>query len=210
MALAFVALTARVGMAQTNDNSTITDFSAFQLIPQRNIFNPSRFPNEQVNYRQQNQAPPEFTLVGTMSYRKGMFAFFNGSDTEYQKSVQEGGTIAGFTVKNISMNSVMLLSTNLSTNMMVGQAMQQEGEGWALNDNGMTYSESSGGSSYRENGRYGRGGMDGGRRRRGNYDGSSSNQQTAPAAEAAPAPSSDLNNNDVLKRLMQQRQQQEK
>jgi hypothetical protein len=209
--LASLALTARLGIAQPTDDSIVTDYGTFQLIPQRNIFNPSRYPNEPLNYRPQaSQQVPEFTLVGTMSYRKGMFAFFNGTDPEYQKAVQEGGSIAGFTITNINLTGVLLLSTNTSTNMMVGQAMQQDGDGWMLNDNGMTFSGMSGASSFRsgrEN-REGRGGN--GRRRRGNYDGSSSNEQTAPATEAAPAPSSDLNGNDVLKKLMQQRQQEEK
>ena len=208
--LGALALTARPGFAQSTDNSTTTDYSVFQVIPQRNIFNPNRYPNEPMNTQVRNtQVVPEFTLVGTMSYRKGMFAFFNGTDPGYQKSIPEGGTIAGFTVKNINMNGVALLSTNLSTNMMVGQAMQQEDDGWVLNDNGMSYSGMSGGSSFHE-GRGGGGGRGEFRRRRGNYEGSSSTEQAAPASEAAPTPSSDLNNNDVLKRLMQQRQQQEK
>jgi hypothetical protein len=209
--LATLALTARLGIAQSTDDSATTpatDYSAFQLIPQRNIFNPNRYPNEPVNFHPQaSQQVPEFTLVGTMSYRKGMFAFFNGTDPEYQKAVQEGGTIAGFTITNINLTGVLLLSTNMSTNMMVGQAMEQQGDGWALNDNGMTFSGISGASSFR-GGREGREGN--GRRRRGNYGESNSNEQTAPAIEAAPAPSSDLSGNDVLKKLMQQRQQEEK
>jgi hypothetical protein len=201
--LAALMLTARLGLAQSTDDSTNTDFSAFQVIPQKNIFNPNRYPNEPLNSNPQaSQQVPEFTLVGTMSYRKGMFAFFNGTDPDYQKALQEGGAIAGFTITNISLTGVGLLSTNSSTNLMVGQSMQLVGDTWMLNDNGMTYSGITSASSFRE-------GM-GSRRHRGNREGASSNEQAAPDSEVAPAPSSDLSGNDVLKRLMQQRQQEEK
>ena len=188
--------------AQSSDNAATTDYSSFQVIPQMNIFNPNREPNRPMDYqRAEPQAVPEFTLAGTMSYRKGMFAFFNGTDPEYQKAVQEGGTIAGFTVTNISLNGIQLLSPSMNTNMMVGAAMQQDGTNWDLNNDGVSIVSSM--SSYRDSGA-GRG-----RRNRGGRE--STNDYTAPAAvESAPTPSSDLSGNDVLKRLMQQRQQEEK
>jgi hypothetical protein len=207
--IAAMVLASGSARAQTSDTNTTTDFSAFQVIPQMNIFNPSREPNRPMDYhRTEPQVVPEFTLAGTMSYRKGMFAFFNGTDPEYQEAVQEGGTIAGFTVTNISLAGIQLLSPSMNTNMMVGAAMQKDGTNWDLNNDEVSTMSSP--SSYGDfgGGRVGRGRRNrGGRERMGDYNATS----TAPAAvESAPAPSSDLGGSDVLKRLMQQRQQEEK
>ena len=43
-----------------------------------------------------------------MSYRKGMFAFFNGTSDDYRKALQQGGTIAGYTVAKIDIDGVQL------------------------------------------------------------------------------------------------------
>src|SRR5690348_9065903 len=65
---------ARSTAAGTNSNSSPLDFSAFRLVVDRNIFDPNRAP------RRGPTAPVRtvdaFTLVGTMSYEKGIFAFF--------------------------------------------------------------------------------------------------------------------------------------
>ncbi|HEY1661035.1 MAG TPA: hypothetical protein VGI03_01330 [Verrucomicrobiae bacterium] len=183
-----MALTSGIcGAQSTNDsadNSTITDFSSFQVIPQRNIFDPNRYPRERPNYnrRPRSQGVPTFSLAGTMSYRQGMFAFFNGTDSDYQKAVENGGTIAGFTVTNITMTNVCLLSGGKSISLAVGAAMQQDGNNWDLNNNNVPVMPEATGSD---------------------------NSSTAsPPSVPTPAASTDSNSgNDVLKRLMQQRQQ---
>ncbi len=142
-----------------------------------------------------------------MSYRDGMYAVFNGDDPDYQKMVQAGATIATFTVTNITLSGVELLSGGKSTKILVGQSMLQEGEGWALNDSGgsaMSYSSAPGNFSVERSDR--------GRsfRRRGSSGSDNySPENSAPAATVTPASNTpaDGEQSDVLKRLMQQRAQ---
>ncbi len=187
-AMAALALTAGIcGAQSTNDstdNSTITDFSSFQVIPQKNIFDPNRYPRETQNYhRQRSQGVPTFSLAGTMSYRRGMFAFFNGTDPDYQKAVENGGTIAGFTVTNITMTNACLIAGKKTIALAVGAAMQQDGDNWDLNNNNVPVMPEAAGA-----------------------DASST---ANPPSDQTPAASTDSSGgNDVLKRLMQQRQQQ--
>ena len=72
-----------------------------------------------------------------MSYRKGMFAFFNGTSEDYQKALQQGGKIAGYTVKKITFDGVQLQSSGKTIEMKVGAAMRQEGDGWELSAAGV-------------------------------------------------------------------------
>ena len=50
------------------------------------------------------------TLVGTMTYEKGTFAFFDGSSSEYRKALKRAGIIAGYKLTSIAANSVELAS----------------------------------------------------------------------------------------------------
>jgi hypothetical protein len=173
----------------TNDSSSTTsaDYSDFQVIVQRNIFNPSRFPSYRSGYRPPERGAPTFSLAGTMSYRKGMYAFFSGTSPEYQKALQQGGMIAGYTVTNIDFAGVHLQNAGKEVHMTVGSAMRQEGGGWVLSMPGQwnespvtdTGSESSAATSP------GTG---------------ATSTDTLPSGGAA---------SDVLKRLMELRKQQE-
>jgi hypothetical protein len=46
-----------------------------------------------------------FGLVGTMSYEKGYFAFFDGSSSDYRKATQPSETIADYNVKEVGPNT---------------------------------------------------------------------------------------------------------
>lgn len=178
-------------LAQSTNDSTATDFSSFQIIPQRNIFNPNRYPIRS-GYRPPriiSPGTPTFSLAGTMSYRKGMFAFFSGTSSDYEKALQVGGNIAGFTVTKIDLDGAQLQTTNgKAIAMKVGAAMQQENGGWLLRSPGDWEAPSTTETEI---------------------DNSSPASATTPAASSnsSPSPSPDLGGNDVLKRLMQQRQQ---
>ena len=65
-----------------------------------------------------------------MSYRKGMFAFFDGTSDDYRKAIQKGGTIAGYTVAKIDFDGVQLQSSGKTIEMKVGEAMQRQGDAW--------------------------------------------------------------------------------
>ena len=131
LALSVLAVGLFARAQSTNDSST-TDFSSFQVIVQRNIFDPSRYPRESREPRRRDKGAPTFSLAGTMSYRKGMFAFFNGNSSDYQKAVREGGTIAGYTVVEITFDGVQLKADGKLIDFKVGSAMRQNGSSWEL------------------------------------------------------------------------------
>src|SRR5688572_26430754 len=73
-------------------------FEAFKMLAQKNIFDPNRAAPGQPR-PQVEQAPRRteaFTLVGSIAYEKGEFAFFEGTSPEYRKSVKAGDSIASY------------------------------------------------------------------------------------------------------------------
>ena len=114
------------------------DYSSFQIIADRNIFDPNRYPHTtRSRGRSISPSAPGFSLVGTMSYRKGMLAFFDGNESDYRKVLSLNGTIAGYKVVEITLHGVKLASTNKPVEMKVGAQMRQEGKGeWQLAGSG--------------------------------------------------------------------------
>jgi hypothetical protein len=115
-----------------------------------------------------------------MSYRKGMFAFFNGTSDEYRKALQQDGKIAGYTVGKITFDSVQLQSSGKTIDMEVGAAMRREGNEWVLRQPGDWGDLSASGSA--------------------------AGSETSSETTSTNLPSSG-EQNDVLKRLMEQREQ---
>ena len=124
--------------AQSNDIPGETNYSAFsRFITQRNIFDPNRYPHESHTYQRMVSRPsnsaPAFTLVGTMSYAKGSFAFFSGNGDDFKKILPVSGAIAGYTVTEITLTHAILQGpdkTNLQMN--IGDQLRQENNGWQL------------------------------------------------------------------------------
>ena len=112
------------------------DLQSFAIISERNIFNPNRRGRStRTQDEPEKQIRAEtFSLVGTMSYEKGRFAFFDGSSSEYRKVIEPAGTIADYRVAEITPNQVKLESTNgQSIELKVGSQMKKEEEGpWTL------------------------------------------------------------------------------
>jgi hypothetical protein len=192
--------------AQSNRVPGPTAYAQFsQFITERNIFDPSRFarysPTGQ--YRpptRRNPSAPTFTLVGTMSYEKGMFAFFDGNQFNLRKVLyqSDSNNIAGFTLAEITLAGVKLQTADKKqiVEMKIGQAMRQEGNSWQLAAQG----------GYSGGGNSGFGGLNRG------FDSTSSGESAAASSdtstpEASAAPSPALDGNDVLKKLMQKREQ---
>jgi hypothetical protein len=74
-----------------------------------------------------------FSLVGTMSYEKGTFAFFDGTSAGYRKVLKLADAIAGYKVTNITPNYVKLTSGTNQLELRVGMQMRREDEGeWLL------------------------------------------------------------------------------
>jgi len=191
----FLALAAALAVgpgvfAQSNGVPGPTDYARFSaFITDRNIFDPNRQPHfyssdtHRPTYHRPtlSNATPAVTLVGTMSYEKGLFAFFNGNDSDLKKVLPVTGKIADYTVMNISTKGVTLASTNQSQplELTIGDGLRQENGKWEFAAAG----ELSAAASSTET------------------TSSSSSENSTPAT-----PASTSAPNDVLKRLMELRE----
>lgn len=160
-----------------------TDFAAFRILTERNIFNAKRSGRTRSNRREGARTPPVevLSLVGTLTHEHGRFAFFDGSRSDYRRVVEPDGLVAGFKVADITDHSVRLLVGTNCTELRVGMQLRRpENESWkvlALGE-GTDYVASPASSTS---------------------DGSSTSSGTGETrAEGAVS--------DVLKRLMQQRE----
>jgi hypothetical protein len=118
--------------AQETNHVGQADFSAFRAISEKNIFNLNRTARRR-GRNQTRQANDAFYLVGTMSYEKGTFAFFDGTGSEYRKILQKAGAIAGYQVMEITPTSVKLETGGKQVTMKVGTQMHHEDQGgWQL------------------------------------------------------------------------------
>ena len=187
--LALLALTGGVWAgAQSNGVPGPTDYPAFsRFVTDRNIFDPNRQPHYTATrtrvytHTRVSASAPAFTLVGTMSYQKGYFAFFSGNSDELKKVLPVAGHIADYKVTQIVQGRARLEATNQAEKLelKVGDVVRQENGKWALAGSGELPAGSSSPAAEP-------GGAAGGE---------------TPAAAPSPA----LGQNDVLKRLMELR-----
>jgi hypothetical protein len=119
---------------QSTNSSLRPDYSAFKIVNERNIFNPHRYArSSRVRETRPTSKADSFALVGTMSYEKGAFAFFDGSKSEFRKVVKPAEAIAGYTVTDIAPNSVRLAAGTNEIELKIGNQMRREEEGeWRL------------------------------------------------------------------------------
>src|SRR5437588_6858973 len=123
--------------ASTNTPASL-DYSSFKIITDRNIFNAKR---------SSIYKPPtpgatipaarieSFALLGTMSYEKGPFAFFDGTSSDYRKVIKADDTIAGFKVVDVQPAYVKLTSGTNQMLLLVGKQLQRENGGpWQIAD----------------------------------------------------------------------------
>ncbi|MGA3284979.1 MAG: hypothetical protein ABSD57_11045, partial [Verrucomicrobiota bacterium] len=83
-----------------------TDFAAFQIVAQRNIFDPNRVPHSRSNSTHAAaRVVDSFSFLGTMSYEKGNFAFFDGNSPDFRKVLELDGDIAGFKLTTLAPKS---------------------------------------------------------------------------------------------------------
>jgi hypothetical protein len=68
-----------------------------------------------------------------MSYEKGQFAFFSGNNEDLKKILVQDGSIAGYTVMEISPTQVILQTGDKKKlTMKIGDLMRQESGHWEL------------------------------------------------------------------------------
>jgi hypothetical protein len=169
----------------TNAVSAGLDYSAFRLIVDRNIFDPNRFPH--APGRSGPRLPPKsfdsLTLVGTMNYEKGSFAFFDGTSSDYRKALKLSDVIAGYKVTNIAPDSVTLLAGTNTLQLKVGNQLRREEDGpWMVSGQAGSYAAAPSSAS------------------------TSTNSVAASATPSSDAASSGAES-DIIKKLMQRRAQ---
>ena len=160
-----------------------------------------------------------FALLGTMSYEKGRYAFFDGSGSDFRKVAKPEDTIAGFKISEVAPTCVKLLTTNGTIlELCVGMQMKKrEDADWELagkadaaegsSSASTSTTSSSASASTTESDDVLKRLM-----QRREQDGVPAATATAPVVEAAkpeevkaaPAPGE---SDDVLKRLLQKREQ---
>ncbi|HEY5912525.1 MAG TPA: hypothetical protein VJA21_18130 [Verrucomicrobiae bacterium] len=118
-----------LSLAQTTNQPQGPGYSDFRIITERNIFNPRRYARNSPRAARPAARSDAFTLVGTMAYEKGPFAFFEGSNSEYRKVAKIADEIAGFKITNIQYNSVRLSGTSNEVQLAVGMQMRREEDG---------------------------------------------------------------------------------
>jgi hypothetical protein len=179
--VAGMTLSASFAAPETNSYPTL---DSFQIIGTKNIFDPNRYRLRETTSQAPRTRLNAFALVGTMSYSKGQFAFFDGTSSDYKKVIEPGGNVAGYTVKEITQDAVTLAANGKEFQMKVGTQMRNQGNNkWLLAGHIIddTPDESTNGST---------------------------GENAAAAAESATPPAAGSPEmSDVLKRLMQQRQQ---
>jgi hypothetical protein len=194
---ALLVLAAGGAFAQSNNGIPgPTNYALFsRFITDRNIFDPARQPHYYSTTTRNrprtrvSASAPAFTLVGTMSYEKGMFAFFSGNNADLKKVLPVSEKIANYTVTEISIGHAVLQATNApdKLELKVGDVVRQENGKWVLSGAGDLPAGSS--SSAATNG-------------------ASGGENAAASAAASPASAGEPN--DILKRLMEKREQENK
>ena len=161
-------------------------FDEFKIITQRNIFDPNRRRPGESRRNEERPKPVRIdyvNLVGAMSYEKGRFAFFDGSSSEYRKSVKPGDSIAGYKVADVTQNKVTLESGDKKIELPVGGQLKREDEGeWRVNSTPESFASSGSSSSS-----------------------SSSSSESSSGSSGSSGASEETN--PILKRLLEQRRQ---
>jgi hypothetical protein len=113
--------------------SPTLSLDSFRLISDRNIFNANRTGRRDRSAEVPAPRVDTITLVGTMDYDKGEFAFFDGSAADLRKALQPGQTIAQFTVAKVARDGVELARDGKTFKMALGQQLRRpEGGDWNL------------------------------------------------------------------------------
>jgi hypothetical protein len=209
LALALFSLVTS-SLAESTNAPTLpkSDFERYRIIGERNIFNAGRSGRTGLAATKETKRAPRVdtvALVGVMSYEKGTFAFFEGSSSDFRKVLKTGGTIAGYTVREITAGGVRLQSGETTVQLKVNNQLRREDDGeWEITartdpGSGSSSSSSSSGSSSR---RDRDSASTDGRDRRGSRTSDNGGSSTATSSGG---PAGDAS--EILKRLMQQREQ---
>lgn len=200
--------------SQPTNSPLRLDYTAFKVIPERNIFNPRRTGSSGFTPADARRevAVERVALVGIMTYEKGPFAFFDSNSLEYRKVLRPEETIAGYKITEISGQSVKLEAGTNTVELGVGMQLRREDKGpWqavAVTESIASVPDQP--SNDRSRGERSRDDRPGGERSRGDRSRNDRFREGAPAALSAGPAASGGEASDALKRLMEKRAQETK
>jgi hypothetical protein len=172
------------------------DFTTFKAVTDRNVFNANRTvrgaPPVAPRETRRPSRVDQFGLVGTMAYEKGPMAFFDGNNSDFRKAVKLEGTVAGWTLAAVSLQSVKLTEGTNSIELKVGHSLRREDDGvWQPAAGTDFASASSGGGDHGSSSRW------------------SSRGSSSTTSSASAAPADDSAASEVLRKLMERRAKEE-
>lgn len=114
--------------------SNSREYSSFSLILEKNIFDSNRRGRGRASSEETKPAKVEtITLVGTLVTENGVFAFFDGSSSQFRKVLEPGKTIASFKIAGISGSGATLQGTGSPIELRVGMQLRREDENdWSV------------------------------------------------------------------------------
>jgi len=147
LTLAGMMAAGRLARGQETNSDSGLDYKSFQVISRHNIFDPARRgdrPSRPYVAPTPRARVESFTLVGTMSYEQGQYAFFDSSSSQYRKTLKPSDTIAGYKILQITTDYIQLAaSSNQTINLPVGTRMRrQEGGPWMVSGSTEGYADS--------------------------------------------------------------------
>lgn len=135
--LAFSGLFAQTGDAPEHD--TAKGFAKYELIIQRNPFNPNRRPDRREE--DNTERPPEpprtehIRLVGTWVTNEGRLAFMEGGGISSSTGKEVGEEIDGWTIDSIATDKVEISKDAEKIEWRVGSEIARQGdEEWHLTE----------------------------------------------------------------------------
>jgi hypothetical protein len=157
-------------------------FDAFQLLVERNIFNPNRVGRTRSSPEEKPPRVDEISLVGTMESARGRIAFFDSPDAAFRKALREGESVGDFKVQRIATDGVDLVRDDKPLALKVSQQLRRpEGGDWSVRSTPTAAPESRTGPN---------------------------GSTIARTAEVAAEPEIPADASEVLKRLMKKREKQ--
>lgn len=142
IAMAVLAVCSPSGFAQSTNAPSKLTYDSFRTVSDRNIFNPNRYARGSGRTTQRTTSTPasrveSFSLVGIMAYEKGVFAFFDGTKSDYKQALQAEGAIGEYKVVSVTPDVVKLITGTNTFDLKVGMQMRREDEGdWFLSEGG--------------------------------------------------------------------------
>ena len=125
-----------VGLAQEEPSSAAPGFESYRILVDRNIFDPNRRasrPERRSTPTEPVPQPDQLAVTGVLIHEGAAVAFFEGTKPDYNADLNEGGTVAGYTVVEIRTDHLRLSKDGREIELPVGSGLSRHDEGeWQL------------------------------------------------------------------------------